>query len=129
ATELVEPIQETKNSDDMGAYDAFVATQQAGGSEQSTASNKFWPLAGVTATLLFGVVILYRRKKKNRIDEPEIDASPLKSFILEDEQNEEKSDNSVDSIPSSYSDDIFKPVRRQHEDSREKEVAYTVQEG
>lgn len=114
---------ELVNAGEVDALDAFVAQNQGMVENKSSFSGLFWPVAGVAAVLFAGVVYFVRRNKNNLEEETEIDASPIKSFILEEEnEKNSKSEDANIVIPAPFSEDIFKPVRRKHESYHEKEV-------
>ena len=127
--EIPAAIQEMEAAGESEEYDTIVAARQDDSQNARTTSGLLWPITGVAAVLIAGFTYGYRRKKKNQIDGPEIDASPLKTFILEDEQNEKSNADTNDIVPASFPDDIFKPVRRRNEELQEQEVAANIQEG
>lgn len=128
-TETPEVQTEDGAADGREAIDALSKLQTSESSDQT--SSMMWPIAGFAAVLFAAIAFAYRRRRKSQEEEPEIDASPIKSFILDndDEKTAIYNESTAMDNTTSVSDDIFKPVRRRNEAEREKEVDLTIQDG
>ena len=121
ATPSTQP--ESDAADGLQAFEALSTIEESETQDADATSGLFWPLAGAGVVLFAALVFLFRRNRNRQDDEPEIDASPIKSFILDSESSSEKREDSTMHHTETFSDEIFKPVRRKNEVAKEKEVA------
>ncbi|MCA9743877.1 MAG: LysM peptidoglycan-binding domain-containing protein [Deferribacteres bacterium] len=118
-------VQEHDGAEGIDAYEALAGLQSEE-SGDTASSGLFWPIAGSAAVLFAAIAFAYRRNKKQQDEEPELDASPIQSFILENENDSPEKRSAGMEKTTSATSDIFKPVRRRNEVENEKDVALTI---
>lgn len=116
------PISETEQLAEATAAKAadetleqMIAEVHAAAEQPASPPSKWWlPVGAVSGLLLLGVGYIYhrRRKQAKQLQEPELDATPIDAFILDDDSKDMPASSLEATAASPATDDIFSPVRR-----------------